>query len=107
MDVEQLRKDIHAGRITRDRPIDLIVALHRRVLDTVLALTEADGDDLWPCLVGHIDDQRYAITVVDIGTPTNVSVEEICYLMDRDDLVFARNRYRNILPWEDMHRRNR
>ena len=30
MDVEQLRKDVHAGRITPDRLIDLIVTLQRR-----------------------------------------------------------------------------
>src|SRR5208337_3907987 len=31
MDVEQLREDVHAGRITPDRLIDLIVALQRRI----------------------------------------------------------------------------
>jgi len=31
MDVEQLRADVHAGRITPDRLIDLIVALQRRI----------------------------------------------------------------------------
>ena len=31
MDVEQLREDVRAGRITPDRLIDLIVALQRRI----------------------------------------------------------------------------
>ncbi len=31
MDVEQLREDVHAGRITPDRLIDLIVTLQRRI----------------------------------------------------------------------------
>lgn len=47
---------------------------HSRVRDVVQTLTRNAGDDLWPHLVAHINDDRYAFTYDTVGVDSDYAI---------------------------------
>jgi len=61
-----------------------------RVWNACHVLVKREGDELWPRLVEHSDDKRYAVTCVDISDDDNVmniTVGQICRDIAYNDLL--------------------
>lgn len=58
----------------------------RRVLGVVDTLVKKNGEELWPYLVKHMDDKRYALTGNVDGEGVNLTVGTICRAMVENNL---------------------
>lgn len=65
----------------------------RRVCGLARRLAQLDGDELWPLLVKHFDDKRYAITYAVNESVIQESVAGICGDIVWYDLEFPYRRY--------------
>ncbi len=61
-----------------------------RVFKAVKELKKRDGNELWPRLVAHVDDERYALTwETGAGTNRNMTVGKLCRLIAWWDINVA------------------
>jgi hypothetical protein len=65
-------------------------AEQQRVFRVLRTLSASDGNKLWPRLVAHFDDERYAFTCSDAqGCTHNVTVGQMCHELAFGDLTLA------------------
>ncbi|MEK6260850.1 MAG: hypothetical protein AABP62_19800 [Planctomycetota bacterium] len=67
----------------------------QRVRKTLLELNKHVGNDLWPLLITHANDKRYAYTIEGDYYSKNTTVGSLCSEMAYMDLLLA---YRKYLP---------
>ena len=60
--------------------------LHR-VLKTLHVLRQQKAEELWPHLVKHLDDKRYAFTCEINGGVCNLTIGDICQILARNNLL--------------------
>jgi hypothetical protein len=68
-------------------------AEQRRAIEAFRALIEAEGDELWPRLVEHSDDERYALTYNVDDRASNATVGSLCRNLAVADLLYPYRRH--------------
>jgi hypothetical protein len=91
------------SRVFFHEPYD--VAEQNRVYEVLRKLNESSGNELWPRLVQHLDDERYALTWYQgNGITRNMTVGDLCGFIAREELRLA---YERLSPTENSLGRDR
>ncbi len=93
---QMFKPQVNEERPLFSEPYD--VGEQQRVRKALLNLNKQVGNELWPLLVAHADDKRYAYTFEGDYYSQSVTVGDLCQSMALGDLMLA---YRKHLPQKD------